>query len=154
MVIPKDPKANNNKSPFPSWFRNGDSCRVQWFAFWLLLWNCAALADALAFTFSPTANLNGYYGVGTWNEVTYAQTRMLANCQLGLVSMVTLVGLTGTERQIHLCFRILTVVTIGAFRGVYLGMTEGSILPIFESAWASLLSVPPFIFLIYFSFWY
>ena len=147
------PKTQNKKSSFlPSWFRSGDTDRVRWFALWLLVWNCAALADALAFTFVPAANLDGYYGAGRWNDVTFAQTRMLANCQLGLVSLVALVAFTGNEAQIRNVFRILFLTTIGAFRGVYLGMAEGSILPIWDSAWASLLSVPPFLFLGYFCF--
>ena len=101
------------------------------FAIWLLVWNCAALADALAFTFMPASNLDGYYGAGRWNEVTFAQTRMLANCQC-LVSLVSLVGFTGNESQIRNVFRILFLTTIGALRGVALGMKEGSILPIFD----------------------
>mmetsp|Transcript_19005 Transcript_19005/g.44527 ORF Transcript_19005/g.44527 Transcript_19005/m.44527 type:complete len:126 (-) Transcript_19005:88-465(-) len=88
------------------------------------------------------------------DDVTFAQTRMLANCQLGLVALVSLVALTGTESQIRRVFQILFLTTIGAFRGVYLGMSEGSILPIFESAWATLLSIPPFLFLGYFCFVY
>ena len=112
------------------------------------------MADALAFTFVPAANLDGYYGAGRWNDVTFAQTRMLANCQLGLVTLVALVAMTGDEVQIRNVFRILFMTTIGAFRGVYLGMSEGSILPIWDSAWASILSVPPFLFLGYFCFFY
>lgn len=150
MVVPSSKKA----SPFPSWFRHGESNRVQWLSFWLLVWNCAALADALAFTFTPEANLTTYHGAGTFNDVTLAQVRMLANCQLGLVSMIALVALTGSETQIRMTFRLLVLITLGAFRGVYLGMAEGTILPIWESAWASLLSVPPFLFLGYFAFVY
>ena len=79
---------------------------------------------------------------------------MLANCQLGLVSLVALVGFTGNESQIRNVFRILFLTTIGALHGVALGKKEGSILPIFDSAWASCLSIPPFIFLGYFCFIY
>ena len=75
----------------------------------------------------PASNLDGYYGAGRWNGITFAQTRMLANCQLGLVSLVALVGFTGREGQIRNVFRILFVTTIGALRGVYLGMKEGSV---------------------------
>ncbi len=152
MVEVKPPKSKS--SILPSWFRPDDDDKLRWFALWLLVWNCAAGADALAFTFTPAANLDNYYGEGRWNDVTFAQTRMLANCQLGLVSLVSLVALTGTETQIRRVFQILFLTTIGAFRGVYLGMSEGSILPIFESAWATLLSIPPFVFLGYFCFVY
>jgi len=113
------------RSFLPSWFRPNCADKVRWFAIWLLVWNCAALADALAFTFMPASNLDGYYGAGRWNDVTFAQTRMLANCQLGLVSLVSLVGFTGNESQIRNVFRILFLTTIGALRGVALGMKEG-----------------------------
>ena len=83
MVEVKAPKSNS--SILPSWFRRDDDDKLRWFALWLLVWNCAAGADALAFTFTPAANLDNYYGEGRWNDVTFAQTRMLANCQLGLV---------------------------------------------------------------------
>ena len=73
---------------------------------------------------------------------------------VGARGLVSLVALTGTESQIRRVFQILFLTTIGAFRGVYLGMSEGSILPIFESAWATLLSIPPFMFLGYFCFVY
>ena len=41
----------------PSWFRPNDTDKVRWFAICLLVWNCAALADALAFTFMLASNL-------------------------------------------------------------------------------------------------
>ena len=78
MVEVKAPKSKS--SILPSWFRPDDDDKLRWFALWLLVWNCAAGADALAFTFTPAANLDNYYGEGRWNDVTFAQTRMLANC--------------------------------------------------------------------------
>ncbi|EJK64812.1 hypothetical protein THAOC_14415 [Thalassiosira oceanica] len=64
MVEVKAPKSKS--SILPSWFRQDDGDKLRWFALWLLVWNCAAGADALAFTFTPGANLDNYYGEGRW----------------------------------------------------------------------------------------
>ena len=118
----------------------------------LLRFNCTALVDALAFTFVPEQNLDGYLGEGTWCPATLAMVRMMANCQLGLVSTFALVALTGDERTLKIMFRMLILITLGAFRGVYLGVMEGTIRPPWETQWASLLSLPPMLFLCYFAF--
>ena len=156
MVTPKAPAAatdsNSSRGPFPKWFKPNSPIRTKWLAFWLLVWNCTALVDALAFTFIPEQNLDGYLGEGTWCPATLAMVRMMANCQLGLVSTFALVALTGDERTLKIMFRMLIFITLGAFRGVYLGVMEGTIRPPWETKWASLLSLPPMLFLCYFAF--
>ena len=104
------------------------------------------------FTFKPESNLDGYLGVGTWCPQTLAMTRMLANCQLGLVASISIIALMGDECTLQMTFRMLIFVTLGAFRGVYRGVSEGTIRPPWETAWASLLSLPPLLFLAYFGF--
>ena len=156
MVTPKAPAAASSDSdgsdPFPKWFKPGSPKRTKWLAFWLLVWNCTALLDALAFTLIPEQNLDGYLGEGTWCPATLAMVRMMANCQLGLVSTFALVALTADERTLKIMFRMLIFITLGAFRGVYLGVMEGTIRPPWETQWASLLSLPPMLFLCYFAF--
>lgn len=136
----------------PQWFKPGAPRRAKWLAFWLLAWNGTALLDALAFTVVPRQNLDGYLGEGTWCPATLAMVRMMANCQLGLVATVALVAWTGDERTLKLLFRMLIFITLGAFRGVYLGVAEGTIRPPWETRWAALLSLPPMLFLCYFAF--
>ena len=67
MVEVKAPESKS--SVLPSWFRPNDDDKLRWFGLWLLVWNCAACADALAFTFAPASNLDNYYGEGRWNGV-------------------------------------------------------------------------------------
>ena len=151
MTSPK-PSSKRETDRFPSWFRPHDSIRTKRLAFWLLVWNSMALLDAIAFTFTPEANLNTYYGEGTWCAVTLAQTRMLANCQLGLAAVIALLAFTAEEKILKTMFQLLIVITLGAFRGVYLGVSEGTIIPPWKTWWASLLSLPPLLFLCYFAF--
>ncbi len=71
MVTPKAPASTTATSrddggPFPTWFKPGSPTRTKWLAFWLLVWDCTALLDALAFTFTPSQHLDGYLGEGTW----------------------------------------------------------------------------------------
>jgi hypothetical protein len=106
----------------------------------------------LAFTFTPAPNLDGYLGEGTWCPATLAMVRMMANCQLGLVAALALVAATGDERTLKITFRMLIFTTLGAFRGVYLGVMEGTIRPPWKTRWATLLSLPPMLFLGYFAF--
>ena len=80
-----------------SWFRPGSTSREKTLALWLLVWNSLALGDALLFTFRPSQNLNGYL-VGEWGLHTLAMTRMLANCQLGLIASSVLVALRPGNR--------------------------------------------------------
>ena len=161
MVTPKSPAAaaplgndaaTSTGGPFPKWFKPGAPRRTKWLAFWLLAWTGTALLDALAFTVVPRQNLDGYLGEGTWCPATLAMVRMMANCQLGLVATVALVAWTGDERTLKLLFRMLIFITLGAFRGVYLGVAEGTIRPPWETRWAAPLSLPPMFFLCYFSF--
>ena len=118
MVTPKAPASTtaagrdrDGGGPFPTWFRPGSPTRTKWLAFWLLVWDCTALLDALAFTFAPQQNLDGYLGEGTWCPATLAMVRMMANCQLGLVAALALVAVTGDERTLKIMFRMLIFVT-------------------------------------------
>lgn len=80
--------------------------------------------------------------------------RMMANCQLALVATIAHVAWIGDESALKTMFRMLIIITLGAFRGVYLGVMEGTIRPPWHTAWASLLSLPPLLFLLYFAFVY
>jgi hypothetical protein len=136
-----------------AWFKPSATRREKRLAFWLLTWNSIALLDALFYTFRPKQNLDGYL-VGDWGPHALAQTRMLANCQLGLVATVVLVALTGNEQTIKYMFRILILCTIGAFRAIYCGVKEGTIKAPWKTGYAAVMSLPPLLFLCYFAFLY
>ena len=138
---------------FLPWFRPGEPRRTKILALWLLIWNSTALMDAYMFTFRPADNLDGYMK-GQWGLHCLAITRLLANCQLGLISTIALVGLTANERVLKIMFRLLILITLGAFRAIFVGVQEDVIKPPIETWWASLLSLPPFMFLGYFGFVY
>jgi len=135
----------------PSWFRPNVPKRTRWLSFWLMIWNCAALTDCIAYTFFPEHSLNRYLE-GEWGPHALAQTRMLANCQAGLIASIFLIALQGDEHMIRTALRGLIFVTVGAFRAIHAGIKEGTISPITDSAWASALSLPPLLFLCYFAF--
>lgn len=143
-------KKTKGSSSF-DWFKPGASPRLKWLAFWLLFWNSIALIDALMFTFRPSQNLDGYL-VGEWGPHALAQTRMLANCQLALITTVALVGWTGDERTIKNMFKILILATLGAFRAVAAGVAEGTIKAPWKTGYAAVMSLPPLLLLSYFAF--
>ena len=136
--------------PF-AWFKPGMTVRAKWLGFWLLLWNSMALVDALMFTFRAKQNLDGYL-IGEWGPHTLAMTRMLANCQLGLIATIAMVALVGDEKTIKNMFKILILVTLGAFRSVFAGVAEGTIKAPWKTGYASALTLPPLLLLSYFAF--
>ena len=79
-------------------------------------------------------------------------TRMLANCQLGLIASVILVAFSGDERAIKNMFKILILCTIGAFRAVYAGVQEGIIKAPWKTGYATVMSLPPLLLLSSFAF--
>ena len=149
MTVPKRPTTSTD--PFPSWFKPGAPTRTKWLAFWLLLWNSLALIDAFMFTFRPAQNLDGYL-IGEWGPHTLAMTRMLANCQCGLIATVALVGFVGDEKTLKSMFVILIFTTLGAFRAIAAGVQEGTIKPPWKTGYAAALSLPPLLILSYFAF--
>jgi len=66
-----------------------------------------------------------------WGPYALVQTRMLANCKLGSVSSITVIAFTGDEGTLKLMFKLMNFITLSDFRGVYLGVMEGTIRPIF-----------------------
>ena len=110
-----------------------------------------ALVDALMFTFRAKQNLDGYL-IGEWGPHTLAMTRMLANCQLGLIATIAMVALVGDEKTIKNMFKILILVTLGAFRSVFAGVAEGTIKAPWKTGYASALTLPPLLLLSYFAF--
>ena len=135
------------------WFRPSDSRRVRGLAAWLLIWNSIALLDAIRFTFMPRANLDMYL-IGEWGPHALAQTRMLANCQLGLIATVALVGFTADEATLKNMFKILILTTLGAFRAISAGVLEGTIKAPWKVGYAAVMSAPPLLLLGYFAFVY
>lgn len=133
------------------WFKPGMTVRAKWLGFWLLLWNSMALVDALMFTFRAKQNLDGYL-IGEWGPHTLAMTRMLANCQVGLIATIAMVALVGDEKTIKNMFKILILVTLGAFRSVFAGVAEGTIKAPWKTGYASALTLPPLLLLSYFAF--
>ena len=133
------------------WFKPGAPVRTKWLGFWLLLWNSVALVDALMFTFRAKQNLDGYL-IGDWGQHTLAMTRMLANCQLGLISTITLVAWVGDEKTIKNMFKILILVTLGAFRAVFAGVADGTIKAPWKTGYAAAMTLPPLLLLSYFAF--
>lgn len=134
-----------------SWFRPGSTSREKTLALWLLVWNSLALGDALLFTFRPSQNLNGYL-VGEWGLHTLAMTRMLANCQLGLIASSVLVALTAREPHLKAMFKIMIACTLGAFRAVSRGVADGTIKAPWKTGYASFMTLPPLLLLSYFAF--
>ena len=149
------PKKASTQSPVPMgpvrWFRPLSTPRERSLATWLLVWNGIALVDAFMFTFRPEQNLNGYL-IGEWGPHTMAMTRMLANCQLALVTMIALLGFTADEKTLKNIFKILILVTLGAFRAVAAGVREGTIKAPWTTGYAAVMSAPPLLFLAYFAF--
>ena len=132
-------------------FKPGATNREKWLAFWLLAWNSMALLDAFFFTFRPAQSLDCYL-VGDWGRHALAQTRLLANCQLGLIACVALIALTGTEYQIKWAFKIMIACTLGAFRAVHAGVQEGTIKAPWKTGYAVAMALPPLLLLSYFAF--
>ena len=135
-----------------SWFKPGASRREKWLAVWLLVWNSIALFDALLFTFAPRQQLDRYLEGNNYGPHALAQTRMLANCQLGLVLTVAMVALQGNERMIKNMFTILILCTLGAFRAVGRGVAEGTITPPWKEGMTFFMAGPPLLLLSYFAF--
>ena len=133
------------------WFRPNSTRRVRSLSTCLLVWNCIAFIDALNFTFNAKSNLDGYL-VGEYCPHTIAMTRMLANCQLGLIACITLLGFTADEPTIKNTFKLLMLVTIGAFRAVAAGVAEGTIKAPWKTGYAAVMSAPPLVLLAYFAF--
>jgi hypothetical protein len=92
------------------------------------------------------------YLVGEWGSHTLAMTRMLANCQLGLIAPIALVVLTGDEKTIKNIFKILILTTLGAFRAVYQGVIEGTIKAPWKTGYVTVMPAPPLLLLSYFAF--
>jgi len=103
------------------------------------------------FTFRAKQNLDGYL-VGEWGPHTLAMTRMLANCQLGLIASSILIALTSNERQLKNMFKILMFCTLGAFRAIYYGVKEGTVKAPWKTGYAAVMSLPPLLLLGYFAF--
>jgi hypothetical protein len=81
-----------------------------------------------------------------------AMTRMLANCQLGLIASIALIACTGDEKTIKNIFKLLILITMGAFRAVYAGVSEGTIKAPWKTGYAAVMSAPPLLLLSYFAF--
>jgi hypothetical protein len=141
-------------SLLPGWFRPGSPDSERVLSAVLLTWNSLALLDAIMFTFRPVQNLQGYLVSPDIHPQALAMTRLLANCQLGFIALNVLLGLTGSERQIRQTFRLTMLVSLGAFRAVYCGVVDGVIKAPWKTAYASLLSLPPILFLTYFAFFF
>lgn len=110
------------------------------------------MIDAFMFTFRPVENLNGYLVGDDWGPHTLAMTRMLANCQWGLIAAVALVGFTADEKTIKKMFVILIFCTMGAFGAIYAGVQEGTIKAPWKTGYAAVMSLPPLLLLSYFAF--
>ena len=151
---------NKNKSPTTATIKatvrtpaTDRPARTKRLALWLMVWNSLALVDALMFTFRPSHNLDGYL-LGEWGPHTLAMTRMLANCQVVLIAMVTLIAWRGDEKTIKNAFKILIFATLGAFRAIASGVREGTIKAPWKSGYATALSLPPLLILSYFAWIY
>jgi hypothetical protein len=141
-------------SLLPGWFRPASSDRERLLSAVLLAWNSLALLDAFMFTFRPLDNLRGYLVSPDIHPQALAMTRLLANCQLGFIAMNVLVALTARERQLRQTFGLTILATLGAFRAVYCGVADGVIKAPWKTAYASLLSLPPLLFLAYFALFF
>jgi len=143
---------NNNHNP-PITTTTERPTRTKRLALWLMVWNSLALVDALMFTFRPSQNLDGYL-LGEWGPHTLAMTRMLANCQLILIGMTSLIAWTADERTLKTAFKILILATLGAFRAIASGVKEGTIQAPWKTGYATALSLPPLLLLSYFAWIY
>lgn len=139
------------KTFFPAWFKPGATNREKWLGLALLTWNAIAATDAFFYTFRVNETLDNYLTPG-WDKYAVAQSRMLANCQWALILMTALTAWTGSESTIKNAFKIMILATLGAFRAVAAGVSDGTIKAPWKSQYTALMAFPPLLLLSYFAF--